>query len=110
MGHKSLLYTYWTGCATSLSRIVHYLFCLIDTNIAIDAVYLNLKKHRRTLDFRSDFKSRWVKLSRRVVVEIEETLAESFELLPAKVRDYIKHLERTKRGWNKLDSREPIGY
>lgn len=82
----------------------------IDTNIAFDAVYLNRKRHKRTLDFLSDFKRRWVKLSRRVVVEIEEILAESFALLPAKVRDYIKHLERTKHGWDKLDSREPIRY
>ncbi|QRF74907.1 hypothetical protein Thermo_00400 [Thermoplasmatales archaeon] len=78
----------------------------IDTNIAFDAVYLNRKRHKRTLDFLSDFKSRQVKLSQQVVVEIEEILAESFALLSAKVRDYIKHLEKTKRGWDKLDSGE----
>ena len=78
----------------------------IDTNIAFDAVYQNRKRHHKALEFVSDFKSRQVKLSHRVILEIEEILAESFSLLAVKVRDYIKHLERARHGWNNLDAGE----
>ncbi|AKA47993.1 hypothetical protein IX51_01565 [uncultured archaeon] len=57
------------------------------------------------MEFISDFKSRQIKLSRRVLVEIEEILAEAFALLSAKVRDHLKHLERSNRGWDALDIR-----
>lgn len=80
----------------------------IDTNVALDLVYRNRKRHKKASDFLYNFKTGQIKISHRVMVEIEEILTESFSLLSAKVRDHIKHLKTIKREWDQLDTSERI--
>ena len=71
--------------------------------MAFDILYNERKRHKRALAFYQEFKALELRVSGRVVSEVGEILANSYATLVMRIRDSIKHLERTGRTWDDLN-------
>ena len=78
----------------------------MDTNIAFDVALPGRKRHKTALSFYQKHKGMTLEITEKILVEINEILAESFASLVTRIRESLMHLDRSGRNWDKLSSEQ----
>lgn len=65
-------------------------------------MYPERKRHKKAIKFYQNFKNLELRISGKVLLEVGEILNESFSALVLRIRESIKHIERTGKNWDEL--------
>ncbi len=75
---------------------------MVDTNVAFDVTLSGRKRHKSAINFYQKHQGMSLEISGKILIEINEILAESFSSLVTRIRESLKHLERSGKAWDEL--------